>query len=254
MISRSDFHSTAEWTSGPDLTVLYEDNQVLVAIKPAGILSQADQTGKADMLTLLKVYLKEKYHKPGAVFLGLVHRLDQPVSGLMVFARTSKAAARLSEQIRNHQWGKYYLAVACGRVEPALGTLQDNLSAEKQDGRIRVVPEGQGKAAALQYRVLGYHTGQDATLLLIRLDSGRGHQIRVQFSSRGWPLVGDRRYGRPGERDQMLQNMALFACSLHFRHPTRDEWIDLSAPPPTCQPWSLFAVPELAAPEQYFLS
>ncbi len=228
----------------PPVEILYEDNHVLVVKKPAGILSQADDTGKPDLLSLLKADIKLRYQKPGAVFLGLVHRLDQPVAGLMVFARTSKAAARLSEQVRSHQLGKYYLAVVSGCPVPARGRLEDDLEKDRQANRVRVVAAGKGQPADLDYEVIASDTARNCSLVRITLGTGRSHQIRVQFATRGWPLLGDQRYG-PDCRDDKQKNkvrmdLALFAYRLSFKHPIRDELLDFSIQPPDVPPWSYF--------------
>ncbi|MDD2533699.1 MAG: RluA family pseudouridine synthase [Eubacteriales bacterium] len=224
--------------------VLYEDNHVIVAIKPAGYLSQADSSDSPDMLSWLKTDLKERYQKPGEVFLGLVHRLDQPVSGIMVFAKTSKAAARLSEQIRNHQLGKYYLAVVEHRPVPEQGCLEDYLLKDKSQNQVAVCTPGKGQYAMLNYTVLAFDLEHNCSLVRIELGTGRSHQIRVQFASRGWPLVGDRRYGsrvQSNKKPTGENQLALFAERLTFKHPTRDEIIDLLAPRPLNEPWSYFS-------------
>lgn len=195
------------------LNVLYEDNHVIVVEKPVNILSQADSTKDIDMLTLVKSYIKEKYHKPGNVYLGLVHRLDRPVGGIMVFARTSKAASRLSEQVRTKQIEKEYLAIIKGTLDKKAGTFKDRI--KKLENGNSVIAED-GKEALLNYQVLSEKEG--LSLVRIELITGRHHQIRVQFSSRGYPLCGDQRYG---EEDKT--QIALFAYKLSFYHPTTKE-------------------------------
>jgi len=226
------------------LEILYEDNHVLVVKKPAGILSQADDTGKPDLLTLLKSDIKQRYQKPGAVFLGLVHRLDQPVSGLMVFARTSKAASRLSEQVRTHQLGKQYLAVVQGYPAPTAGRLEDHLEKNRQTNLVRVVEAGKGQQAYLDYEVIATDPERQCSLVRITLGTGRSHQIRVQFASRGWPLLGDQRYGPVAhvdrQKNKVQMDLALFAYRLTFKHPTRDEILDFTINPPDRPPWSYF--------------
>lgn len=222
--------------------VLYEDNHILVAFKPAGFLSQADETGKPDMLTWLKADIKTRYQKPGDVFLGLVHRLDQPVSGVMVFARTSKAAARLSEQIRQRALDKYYLAIVAHRPTPEAGRLEDYLAKDPATRQVSVCSPQQGQFAALDYQMVAYDGDHDCSLVQIKLETGRNHQIRVQFASRGWPLLGDWRYGdlsshakKPADNQP-----ALFAQRLVFKHPTRDDLIDVALPLPERSPWTYF--------------
>ena len=181
--------------------ILYEDNHVLVAVKPPNMLSQADRTGDMDLLSLLKDYIREKYHKPGNVYLGLVHRLDRPVGGLMVFARTSKAAARLDAQMREHEMGREYLCVAMGEAEDKF-TLTDYLIHDPISNKETVCEADQkgGKLAILHGRCIESREG--TSLCGIRLETGRKHQIRAQLSNVGLPLWGDNRYGSgiPGQQ------------------------------------------------------
>ncbi len=198
--------------------ILYEDNHVLVAVKPPNMLSQADQTGDTDLLSQLKEYIRQKYHKPGNVYLGLVHRLDRPVGGLMVFARTSKAAARLSAQMRDHAMGREYLCVVCGEV-PETFQLEDYLIMDPIQNKVVVceADEPGGKLAVLQGRRIAQREG--TCLCGIRLATGRKHQIRAQLAHLGAPLWGDNRYGGgiPG------QQIALWGYKLRFSHPTTHE-------------------------------
>ncbi len=223
--------------------ILYEDNHLLVAVKKPGVLSQADDSGSPDMLTLLKADIKARYRRPGQVFLGLVHRLDRPVGGVMVFARTSKAAGRLSAQIREHKVCKEYLAVVNGCPAEQSGILTDYLSKDPSTGMVRVVPVGQGREAWLEYRIIATREQIGHSLLAIRLGSGRGHQIRVQLSVRGWPIIGDRRYGPEDNTSGGPKNPALFACRLSFNHPVSGERLSFSAFPPEEQPWLEFGRP-----------
>jgi len=206
--------------------ILYEDNQVLVAVKPPNMLSQADITRDPDLLTLLKEYIREKYHKPGNVYLGLVHRLDRPVGGLMVFARTSKSAARLSAQLKEHDLGREYLCVVTGDP-PDEFTLTDYLIHDDIKNR-EVVCEADvkgSKMAILQGRCVSRREG--TALCVIRLRTGRKHQIRAQMSNLGTPLWGDNRYGEgiPG------QQIALWGYKLTFRHPTLGELMTFHSMP-----------------------
>jgi len=215
--------------------VLYEDNHLLVVVKPRGVPVQADESGDPDMATILKAYIKEKYQKPGEVYLGIVHRLDRPVSGVMVFARTSKAASRLSEQIRTESMDKTYLCVARGEFPE--GLWEDVLKKDERTHSSRVVKPGTpgGKTAQLIQETLAVKDG--FSLCRVKLLTGRSHQIRVQFSSRNHPLWGDARYNpesRPG------QDIALFACSLTLRHPTTKEMMTFTAEP-TGKPWTWFS-------------
>ena len=201
------------------MEILYEDNHIIVAVKPAGVLSQADSSGAPDMLTLLKAYIKEKYNKPGNVYLGLVHRLDRPVSGVMVFARTSKAASRLSEQIRNHTVGKYYLAVVHGTPDSPEGTLTGYILKNSNDNTVKVFDkETRGaKYASLNYKVLGSRNGM--SLIEVDLATGRSHQIRAQFAHAGHPLAGDRKYGC----EDGVKDIALMCHKMVIDHPVRGE-------------------------------
>jgi 23S rRNA pseudouridine1911/1915/1917 synthase len=207
-------------------SILYEDNHVIVAVKPPNMLSQADHTGDPDILSILKDYLKQKYHKPGNVYLGLVHRLDRPVGGLMVFARTSKAAARLDAQLRNHETGREYLCVAVGEVEDKF-TLTDYLIHDEIKNR-EVVCEADEKGAKLAILHGRCIERRERTALCgIRLETGRKHQIRAQMSNYGAPLWGDNRYGGgiPG------QQIALWGYKLTFIHPTTRKLMTFHAMP-----------------------
>lgn len=200
-----------------NLKIFYEDNHIIVVEKKANILSQADNTKDIDMLTIIKKYIKEKYNKPGNVYLGLVHRLDRPVGGIMVFAKTSKAASRLSEEVRNHTLKKTYLAVVHGILEKSDGVFSDYLK-KLGNGNTIVTTKDDGKYSELHYKVLSYNKKDKQTLVEINLITGRHHQIRVQFSSRGYPLCGDQRYGREDKTQ-----IALYAYKLEFIHPVTKE-------------------------------
>ena len=195
------------------LNILYEDNHIIVVEKKPNILSQSDITQDIDLLTMVKSYIKEKYNKPGNVYLGLVHRLDRPVGGLMVFAKTSKAAKRLSDQIKKHEFNKYYLAVTNGVIKEDKGIFKDKL--EKLDNGNTIISDD-GKESILEYSVLDRKDNK--TLVEIKLITGRHHQIRVQFASRGYPLLGDQRYGK-----QDRKQISLYAYKLEFVHPTTKE-------------------------------
>ena len=215
--------------------VLYEDNHLLVVVKPPNLPVQADSSGDDDLLSIMKRYIGNKYQKPGNVYLGLVHRLDRPVGGVMVFARTSKAAARLSAAFAGHEQDKRYLAVVRGDI-PGPTRLEDALLKDGATGMVRVVaPNVPGaKHALLDTRPLARREG--LTLAEVTLHTGRAHQIRVQHAHAGWPLWGDARYGggRPG------QQIALWAAALAFEHPTRHERMRFSAPPPGEGAWLKF--------------
>lgn len=215
-----------------DLEILYEDNHIIVVYKPANILSQGDATGDKDMLTIIKEYIKEKYHKPGNVYLGLVHRLDRPVQGIMVFAKSSKAASRLSEQIKKNMLSKHYLAVIKGIIPEKKGIFKDYLL-KKEDGYTMVTDKEHGKEAILEYEVL--KEKNEMSLIRIKLITGRHHQIRVQFSSRGYPLMGDARYGK-----MEGYNICLCSYQLSFYHPTTKELLKFERFPEKNDIWNIF--------------
>jgi 23S rRNA pseudouridine1911/1915/1917 synthase len=221
-----------------NIPVLYEDNHLLVVEKPFNMLSQGDLTGDRDLLSLLKQSLKEKYKKPGSVYLGLVHRLDRPAGGVMVFAKTSKAAARLSAQIKDRSLVRCYLAVVRGLLPEARATLQHYLVKDRKTNRVTVVDEQnkQAKAAKLTYQVLA--NTSNLTLVHVQLHTGRAHQVRVQFAACGRPLYGDQRYGkavnRPGEQ------LALWAHTITLHHPTLKKKMTFYSHPPRVLPWTLF--------------
>lgn len=209
------------------LKVLYEDNHIIVVIKPYNIPSQSDKTNDIDMLSLVKEYIKEKYQKPGNVYVGLVHRLDRPVGGIMVFAKTSKAASRLSESIRNKSFSKTYLAVVNGKFEKQNGVLEDYLWKDEALNMSKVVSKDKkgAKLARLTYEVLAEKN--DLSLVKINLETGRHHQIRVQFSNAGHSLYGDQKYGK----GSMGKQIALWAYRLKFKHPVKDEIMKFEALP-----------------------
>lgn len=218
------------------IRVLYEDNHLLGVVKPVNIPVQEDDSHDTDLLTIGKQYLKEKYNKPGNVFLGLVHRLDRPVGGVMIFAKTSKAASRLSDAVRKNRLHKEYLAVIDGNVREDSGTFTDFLVKDHRRNMVTVTTPDKGKRSILHYRVLERKNGR--TLVHIDLETGRSHQIRVQFASRHLPLVYDQRYNPDAGRGQI----ALYAYRLTFPHPTTGEEITLVSSPPDTDPWNVFEV------------
>lgn len=226
--------------SGQMITIIYEDNHLLAAYKPAGIPAQEDRSGQVDMLTILKEFLRTTHNKPGEAWLGLVHRLDQPTEGLMVFAKTSKAASRLSECFRSREVKKIYHAVTRGYPYPPSGEWHDQISDQKENGRYYLTEEG--KPASLSYRCVAVRRDMELVLLRIELFTGRSHQIRVQTSARGTPLAGDRRYGIMDDFDRSLPSLALCATELEFPHPVRDEIVRLKVHLPHTQPWDLFSM------------
>ena len=223
--------------------VLYEDNHLLVVEKPVNVPTQGDSSGDLDLLTMLKEDLKARYDKPGNVYLGLIHRLDRPVGGVMVFAKTSKAASRLSEQVRNHSFVKVYYAVLHGTPKPQKGRLEHYLAKDKVKNIVRVVDpsDKEGKQAILEYYIL--EEIKDRTplsLAEIQLLTGRSHQIRVQFSSIGHPLFGDQKYG--AEINKPGQQIALWSHEIRLLHPTKKEEMAFISNPPDQYPWNLFSI------------
>ena len=216
------------------LNVLYEDNHVIVVEKPINVLSQSDATGDLDLLSMVKEYVKEKYNKPGNVYIGLVHRLDRPVGGIMVFARSSKAASRLNRQQLEHGFDKRYLAVINGIMNKSSGKLIDKLE-KCSDGK--TIVSKNGKEAVLNYKVLGVNKATKHSLVEIKLETGRHHQIRVQFASRGHSLCGDQRYGVVDK-----SQLALFAYKLSFVHPITKEKLDFYLEPPRSGYWTEFTM------------
>lgn len=217
----------------PKINIIYEDNHLLVVEKPANIPVQADSSNDIDMLTILKNYRKKKENKPGEAFVGLVHRLDRPVSGIMVFAKTSKAASRLSDQIRQNIFHKTYLAVVEG-ILPQKGTFEDYLIKDKKNNISYITSKEKGKYSKLEYEVKG--SKNNLSLVKINLITGRSHQIRVEFSSRNHPLVGDSKYGHNPKNI----NIALFAQSLTFLHPITKEKLVFTLSLPQRYPFNLF--------------
>ena len=219
--------------------VIYEDNHLLVVEKPVNILSQGDDTNDKDMVNLLKNYVKEKYNKPGNVFIGLVHRLDRPVGGVMVFAKTSKAASRLSEQVRNKSFKKTYRAVIHGTMNKKEDTLKDYLYKNKKTNMVSVVNKNhkEAKNAELDYETL--QSKNNFSLVQIDLKTGRPHQIRVQFASRKHPLFGDQRYGQ--DVNKVGQHKALWSYKIEITHPTTKEKMEFICEPPKEYPWDLFS-------------
>jgi 23S rRNA pseudouridine1911/1915/1917 synthase len=213
--------------------VFYSDNHLLAVYKPAGLLVQGDQSGDVCLLDLAKQWVKQRYQKPGNVFLGLVHRLDRPVAGIMLFARTSKAAGRLSAQIRSSSVHKIYLAVVEGEKPPPAARLIHHVERQGKNSRIVQRPSPKSREARLSYRLLDSAAGR--SLLEVELETGRRHQIRLQLAHIGFPVAGDCRYGAPAPLS--ARQIALFARQLTIAHPTRHDPLTLRAPLPAGWPW-----------------
>ena len=231
-----------------EIPVIYEDNHILIVEKPVNMPTQADESGDMDLLTALKEDLKLRHGKPGNVFLGLVHRLDRPVGGAMVFAKTSKAASRLSDAVRTRAFGKRYLAIVHGMMPQKKGTLQHYLLKDSRTNTVKAVTaksHPDAKEAVLDYEVL--QSAEGLSLVSVVLHTGRSHQIRVQMAESGCPLYGDQKYGakvnKPG------QQLALWSVWLSFEHPTLREPVSFSSRPPLEHPWSLWAEEHLSDAE-----
>ncbi|MEO0733744.1 MAG: RluA family pseudouridine synthase [Bacteroidota bacterium] len=227
------------------LQVLFEDNHLIAVNKPAGILSQSDVTGDTTVMDWTKNYIKHRYDKPGAVFLGSIHRLDRPVSGLILFARTSKALSRMNEQFRDRKVQKTYWAIVSEQPKPIEGKLQGYIFKNKQKNKSKILPKAdsnrhQGaKLAKLDYRLLG-RVGTNV-LLEVKPETGRPHQIRVQLADQlQTPIRGDLKYGNRNRNED--GNINLHSRSLEFIHPVKKEPVKITAPvPEEDQIWQLFA-------------
>lgn len=198
------------------IKILYEDNHIIVVVKDYNIPTQEDSSKDKDMLTIIKEYLKEKYNKPGNVYLGLVHRLDRPVGGVMVFAKTSKAASRLSKQIRDKEVEKRYMALVHNKTNK-YDKFIDKISIDKDN---KSYISNDGKEAILEYNLIEYR--DNMSLLDINLLTGRHHQIRVQMSYHGYPIYGDQKYGT----DKVGIQIHLWAYKLKFKHPVKEEILE----------------------------
>lgn len=236
------------------INILYEDNHLLVVVKPQYIRSQADDSGMPDMLNLLKQYIAAKYDKKGEVYLGLVHRLDTPTGGVMVFAKTSKAAARLQESMQSKEFEKKYLTVVQGEPKEKNAVLENYLYKYEAQNIVKVVPDATegAKRAVLTYNLLStvrkqVSAGEGNTaeipfsLLKVELDTGRSHQIRVQLAYIGLPLVGDSKYGLLKSKNPIP--LALWAYELRFPHPiSKDTMVFRVYPDTDVAPWSYFDI------------
>lgn len=217
---------------GKMIKIIFEDNHLLVVEKPVNIPVQSDSSHDESLLDILKNYIKEKYQKPGNVYLGLVHRLDRPVGGVMVFAKTSKAASRLSEQIRNHTFKKEYCAVVMGNID-VKGNFIDKLLKNSYTNKVSV--NSNGKESKLTFKKLSFE--DNMSLVKVNLETGRSHQIRVQFSHHGYPLYGDQKYNPNSKAGEQI---ALWASKLTFIHPITKEEVSFESTFPKRFPWNIF--------------
>ena len=228
-----------------NLDVLYEDNHCLAVNKPAGVPSQGDETGSESLVDLVTRYLRVRYEKPGNVYVGLLHRLDRPTSGVVLLARTSKAAGRLSAQFRAGTIEKVYWAIVEGEPDGGDGEWIDQLEKDRRINRSRVLPEGdsEGKEARVVFRVLERSSG--VTKLELRPETGRSHQLRAQLAARDLPIMGDAKYGAKSRivASDGRWRIALHARELTFMHPTRGEAIAVVAPVPADWPEPLTGGP-----------
>lgn len=227
------------------MEVIYEDNHLLVVIKPQNVPSQSDSSNDKDMLTMCKEYVKQKYNKPGEAFVGLVHRLDRPTGGIMVFAKTSKCASRLFEQMQNGDWTKKYLAVVVGTPKYRQDYLVHYLKKDEKENKVVVVPELENgaKRAELKYKVL--ESTDKLSLVECELLTGRTHQIRVQMSTIGHPVFGDVKY-----KGDIVKgwNLALWAYKLSFEHPITHQPLNfICYPPKEDMPWKYFNLAKIRA-------
>lgn len=206
------------------MKLIYEDNHLLVVDKPINVPMQEDSSKDEDLLSMAKAYIKERYNKPGDVYLGLLHRLDRPVSGVCVFARTSKAASRLSKQISDHTFKKEYIAAVEDNGLEDRGHFEDLLLKDSKSNTVKVDPKG--KLASLDYEVI--RRKENLAIVRIKLKTGRSHQIRVQFASRNHPLWGDQRYNKNAVKGQQI---ALHASKIEFYHPVSKQLLVFTSEP-----------------------
>ncbi len=218
------------------LKILYEDNHLISVIKPPGILSQGDKTGDRDIAYFVKKYLKEKYSKKGNVYLGHIHRLDRVVGGVMLFAKTSKAASRISDEMRRNLVEKEYLLTTKGEIKNKKGKLVHYLYRDREKNQVTALDEkSEGlKEAVLEYEVL--EEKNNFSLVKVNLHTGRHHQIRAQFKKIGYPIIGDVKYGEK----EKLKYPALWSYSIEFTHPTKKNKTKIKSNPPNQYPWNIF--------------
>ncbi|MEK3881373.1 RluA family pseudouridine synthase [Paenibacillus sp. PL2-23] len=234
------------------IPVLFEDNHLLAVVKPPGIPSQEDETGDPDMLTLLKADLKERHNKPGNVFLGLVHRLDRPVGGAMLFAKTSKAASRLSEAVRSRSFGKSYICVVQGTPPEREARLRHYIRKDQKRNQVTVLeaPAQDAKDASLDYFVAA--SSNNRSLVAVRLHTGRPHQIRAQMAYIGCPLVGDQKYGS-AKGSTGFSSIALWSASISVPHPVTKEEMLFQSLPEVADAWSWWQPGQIQDAARYYL-
>jgi 23S rRNA pseudouridine1911/1915/1917 synthase len=223
--------------TSPNIPIIFEDNHLLVIDKPAGVLSQEDHTGNPDVLNLCKAYIKKEYNKPGNVYLGLVHRLDRPVSGVMVLAKTSKAASRLSYQIRKRTMKKTYWALVHG-MSPVYGEHVHFLDKDNRTNIVKAYNSPKRNAKESRLKFITIKQSSKFSVIEVDLITGRPHQIRVQFAKEGNPLWGDHKYGNPDKNHG--KDIALRAVKLELEHPTLKDLMTFKAPKPSGEPWNKF--------------
>ena len=223
-----------------DIRILYEDNHLLIVEKPVNVPVQQDISKDLDLLTMLKRYIKETYDKKGNVYLSLVHRLDRPVGGIILFAKTSKAASRMSDLLRRRQLERTYVAIVRGNVRKERDTLSDYLLKDRRKNQVYVVTKDtkNAKRAILHYETLA--RSKNLSLLKVMLETGRSHQIRVQLSEIGHPLYGDQKYGATWNK--VGEQLALWAYELSFIHPVRRKRLSVRCMPPNVFPWNQFQI------------
>lgn len=221
------------------IPILYEDNHLLVVEKPVNMPVQEDSTADKDLLTLMKEDIKERYDKPGNVYLGLIHRLDRPVGGVIVFAKTSKAASRMSNHLRKQEINRVYFTVVRGIVNEPSGTLKHYLYKDRDKNQVYAVNKDRkdAKEAILNYEVIDRYKNENLTLLKVTLQTGRSHQIRVQLKAMGHPIFGDQKYG--AHVNKVGEQIALWASELSFKHPVQDKIVKVTSRPPQLFPWNL---------------
>lgn len=221
-----------------ELRILYEDNHLIAVEKPVNIPVQQDDSKDKDLLTMVREYIKVKYEKPGNVYLGLVHRLDRPVGGVIVLAKTSKAASRMANLLRKREIARTYITVVRGKVVTKEGRLIHYL---KKDRRQNIVQSVSKKVSGAKKAILDYKTidkYNDLSLLQVKLETGRSHQIRVQMKELGYPIYGDQKYG--AFVNKVGQQIALWSTRISFEHPVQKKEIMIDSQPPKQYPWNQF--------------